>query len=281
MNRFNFIIILFLFIVYISVLYHVLLIKLNNLNNLNYLNKLSFYDVKKMYVINLQKNIKRYNDFIKNATKANVNVSRFNATLGIQLQNNDKYIKKYFDNNINLTKPQLGCAISHIRIWEDAVNNNHDVVIVFEDDAIIPPDFISKINNVFKQLPEDWDMLLLGINSGYCKKYNIGDNLLQFQKGKQAFIEINKGNWGLFAYVLNIKFAKELLNQKFTNTVDNYIRDNYYYNNNFKIYLTNPIIVNHEYDNYSDIINKNRGGEAINNNNIKIYNKLLNFIYFT
>lgn len=260
----------------IIIIYNVFTLKSKQyiLNN----NDLCFNDIKKMYVINLKKNKKRYNEFMENARNANVNVSRFDATYGIELSNNDPYIKKYFSNDIKLTKPQLGCAISHIRIWEDAVRNNHDIIIIFEDDAIIPPDFKEKINIVFSQLPEDWDMLLLGINKGYCKKYNIGNNLLTFEKGRDFFKKSNKGNWGLFAYVLNIKFVKELLKQKITNTIDKYIRDNYYYNDNFKIFLSYPIIVNHEYDNYSDIINKNRKDEMINNN-IKIYNGLLSSIF--
>jgi glycosyl transferase family 25 len=242
-------------------------------------NNLCFNDIKKMYVINLKKNKQRYIDFMKNARNANINISRFDATYGIELSNNDPYIKKYFSNNITLTKPQLGCAISHIKIWEDAIRNNYKNIIVFEDDAIIPPDFKEQINIVFSQLPEDWDMLILGINRGYCKKYNLGDKLLIFEKGRTFSIKHNKGNWGLFAYVLNIKFVKELLKQKFTKTVDTYIRDNYYYNNDFKIFLTHPTIVNHEYDNYSDIFNKNRKDDVINNN-IKIYNSLLNSIFF-
>tara|TARA_Y100000590_G_scaffold171157_1_gene195781 strand:+ start:4237 stop:5013 length:777 start_codon:yes stop_codon:yes gene_type:complete len=250
--------------------------KSNKLNKSN--NNLHFNDIKKMYVINLKKNLKRYNDFMINASEANINVSRFDATYGIELSENDPYIKKYFSDNINLTKPQLGCAISHIRIWEDAVKNNYDIVVIFEDDAIIPLDFKEKINIIFKQLPEDWDMLLLGINSGYCKKYNQENNLLKFEKGGFFFNKINKGNWGLFAYVINIKFIKELLKQKITNTIDCYIRNKYYYNDNFKIFLANPIIINHEYNNYSDIINKNRKNEMINNN-IKIYNSLMNFIF--
>lgn len=255
------------------ILYNKFSVKTNNNNN-----NLHFNDIKKMYVINLKKNNKRYNDFMINARNANVNVSRFNATYGIELSENDPYIKKYFKDNINLTKPQLGCAISHIKIWEDAVRNNYDTVVIFEDDAIIPPKFKEKINIVFNQLPKDWDMLLLGINTGYCKKYSLANNLLRFEKGRHFFKKKTKGNWGLFAYVLNIKFIKELLKQKFTNTVDNYIRDKYYYNDNYNIFLANPIIVHHEYDNYSDIINKNRKNEMINNN-IKIYNGLTNLIF--
>jgi GR25 family glycosyltransferase involved in LPS biosynthesis len=279
MTKIFYIFYIFFILTTFIILYNIFSVKTNknNKNNKNN-NNLGYNDIKKMYVINLKKNNKRYNDFMINTRNANVNVSRFNATYGIELAENDPYIKKYFKDNINLTKPQLGCAISHIKIWEDAVRNNYDTVVIFEDDAIIPPNFKEKINIVFNQLPKDWDMLLLGINSGYCKKYRFANNLLSFEKGRNFIIKKTKGNWGLFAYVLNIKFIKELLKQKFTTTVDNYIRDKYYYNDNYNIFLSNPIIVHHEYDNYSDIINKNRKGEMINNN-IKIYNGLTNLIF--
>ena len=35
-------------------------------------------------------------------------------------------------------------------------------VLVFEDDAQIPPDFVERLEEWMCQLPDDWDMLLLG-----------------------------------------------------------------------------------------------------------------------
>ena len=49
-------------------------------------------------------------------------------------------IIKYFVKNHNLNPGQIGCALSHIKILEDAIKNNDKKIIVFEDDAIIPKD---------------------------------------------------------------------------------------------------------------------------------------------
>lgn len=61
----------------------------------------------------------------------------------------------------------VGCALSHIAVWQWLVDSNHDMVLIFEDDAVVPPDFISKANGCIKRStilkdPKKWDMWLLG-----------------------------------------------------------------------------------------------------------------------
>jgi glycosyl transferase, family 25 len=61
----------------------------------------------------------------------------------------------------------VGCALSHIALWQWVVDNNQEMVLVFEDDAVVPPDFIEKANACIKRSmilkdPKKWDMWLLG-----------------------------------------------------------------------------------------------------------------------
>lgn len=61
----------------------------------------------------------------------------------------------------------VGCALSHIALWKWMVDNNQEVVLVFEDDAVVPPDFIERANGCIQRStilkdPKQWDMWLLG-----------------------------------------------------------------------------------------------------------------------
>ena len=61
----------------------------------------------------------------------------------------------------------VGCALSHIALWQWIADNEHDKVLVFEDDAVVPPDFIEKTNTYIQNSPvlknpKQWDMWLLG-----------------------------------------------------------------------------------------------------------------------
>lgn len=56
----------------------------------------------------------------------------------------------------------LGCFRSHLGILERAIADGVETLIVFEDDAIFPPDAAERIERFVAALPDDWDMLYLG-----------------------------------------------------------------------------------------------------------------------
>jgi len=61
----------------------------------------------------------------------------------------------------------VGCALSHIAVWQWMVDHQEEVCIVFEDDAIVPLDFQKQANECIKNStilskPRSWDMWLLG-----------------------------------------------------------------------------------------------------------------------
>jgi hypothetical protein len=59
-----------------------------------------------------------------------------------------------------------GCLRSHLAVVEQARENAHPSVLIFEDDAVLAPDFNAKLADYVKQLPEDWDMVFFGAIHG-------------------------------------------------------------------------------------------------------------------
>jgi hypothetical protein len=64
------------------------------------------------------------------------------------------------------TKGGIGCALSHIGIWEWQVQNNVPVVLIFEDDVRVMPDLVPTMNKTIAaspilQNPGQWDFLNL------------------------------------------------------------------------------------------------------------------------
>jgi glycosyl transferase, family 25 len=55
-----------------------------------------------------------------------------------------------------------GCLQSHLAILRQARENEVPVILIFEDDCIFDPEFNKKFVSNIKQVPADWDMLLLG-----------------------------------------------------------------------------------------------------------------------
>lgn len=58
---------------------------------------------------------------------------------------------------------EIGCAISHLRCWEDAYENGYETVIIFEDDFTI----LKNINwGIFNELiGYEWDVCMLSCNT--------------------------------------------------------------------------------------------------------------------
>jgi GR25 family glycosyltransferase involved in LPS biosynthesis len=55
-----------------------------------------------------------------------------------------------------------GCLRSHLTVVERARREDWPSVLIFEDDAVLDPQFGVKFPRFIKQLPADWDMLLFG-----------------------------------------------------------------------------------------------------------------------
>jgi GR25 family glycosyltransferase involved in LPS biosynthesis len=73
----------------------------------------------------------------------------------------------------------LGCFNSHLKVLNEYDHKNEHVLIT-EDDAVPCDDFMDRLNNTLKDLPKDWNILMLGYwpmpGNSYSK---ISDNLFK------------------------------------------------------------------------------------------------------
>lgn len=61
-----------------------------------------------------------------------------------------------------LTPGAVGCYLSHLAVWTEFLRSHKSRALVFEDDADIKPDTMSRMMTCIAELPDDWDLLLLG-----------------------------------------------------------------------------------------------------------------------
>ena len=206
--------------------------------------------IDKTYVINLNHRKDRFESIDKSLKKINLEYELFPACDGNKLEMYSNDIAKYFDKNNNLTPGQIGCALSHIKIWEKAIENNYKYTLVLEDDAIVPIDFWKKINNLLNELPSNYNMILLGCCSCEGEIINNKDFILKGSKNSNS-------NWCTTAYIINNNFCKKLINliknNKLKNTsIDGYLNTNIYPNYDF--YINNPPFIKQNKNFKSDIV---------------------------
>src|SRR5262249_54126271 len=66
--------------------------------------------------------------------------------------------------HLTLTRPAIGCFLSHLAIWRWVIDNNIPRVLVFEDDAAPAPHFDpARLRGVLASVPHDAWIVLLGV----------------------------------------------------------------------------------------------------------------------
>ena len=187
-------------------------------NNINE-NKTNSY---KVYTINLDKCISKYNDlFSKFKEYSKFKFCRFKAQTSIDFENYNR-IKL----NTNLLKSgQIGCAFSHYKLWKKCIEDNLDYIFIAEDDIDIYNNFddnniIETFNEIIKT-DRDWDIFfmsrvedILHNSSNIGNEYNLKplidkyiiNNTFENKNYKQI-----SPRCGLHFYVISKKCCKNLI----------------------------------------------------------------------
>jgi GR25 family glycosyltransferase involved in LPS biosynthesis len=125
--------------------------------------------VDNVYLINMDKDIDRLKKITKECNKVNIKFEKFSGIKVTDLS--QKILDKYIPKEIQKYGPDgmIGCGLSHLFIWEDAVNKNYKNILVLEDDVYFTDDFNEYLQNVMEEVPDDYDILYLGYKDSICK----------------------------------------------------------------------------------------------------------------
>ena len=59
------------------------------------------------------------------------------------------------------TVGQIGCALSHITLWQYLLQKDTSMAVVLEDDAIMVDDYKNELQSIIGELPKNWDFVNL------------------------------------------------------------------------------------------------------------------------
>ena len=192
----------------VSPLYSITILCLLTIFMLIILKYISYYKfdrpkIASAHIINLDSSKERWAEIAEYANEAKLPVQRWPAVRGKDIKEEDlvpmklsKYIFKYgvMTNQHGI----IGCFLSHRTLLDHLKtlpSSPNDCHLVLEDDAFIPPDFLQQWENILDDVPNDWDMIMLGIQF---------PNLRQL-KGRVHTHLANKGNVGTHAYMVRHK----------------------------------------------------------------------------
>ena len=169
--------------------------------------------VDNVYLINMDKDIDRLKEVTKECDKVNIKFERFPGIKVSDLSQN--ILNKYVPEEIQKygTDSMIGCGLSHLFIWQDAIKKNYKNILVLEDDVQFTYDFNKYLTNIMKELPENYDILYLGYlgNVGILCGYV---ETLYRKPSDSRFNYIHKpiSPLGTHAMIISNKGLKKLLN---------------------------------------------------------------------
>ena len=164
-----------------------------------------------IFVINMQGSEKRWKTLNNRLANIGISAERFPATIGKELtkeqldewyspQNNKQ---KY---HRDLTLGEIGCYVSHMRIWQKMVDEKINHCLVLEDDLFIEEHLISIIE--LSSSLHGWDLIKLSDNRDF-----------PFIDSKSLQHNFTLGNYrkapnGTQGYLISLPGAKKLLTRK-------------------------------------------------------------------
>jgi len=202
-----------------------------------------------VYLINMDKDIDRLEKVTKECNKVDIKFQRFSGVNPKILpeEEKNKYITKFCQKYC--TNGMIGCGISHLKIYEDVINNNYNNVLILEDDVYFEDDFHYILKNALEELPNDYDILYIGY-FGLSNKDTYYDHNYLFKIFSNKKTETNnfkniccpEFSLGMHAMIISNKGCQKLLQtiNKINWHIDWQISLN---NKDLNIYATNKRIV--------------------------------------
>lgn len=180
-----------------------------------------------MYLINMSTVKDRFNHFIEQFEKSdlkNKKLYRLEAVNGKDLPNLSDYItqkamdeillgeqKGHRTKHYQLTRGGVGCYLSHMMIYKHLKNSDKYHALIFEDDVIFGPNIQYQIQDLLREIPADWDIVLLGCHCIKCKKEEVN----KYSKIYRFFflhgLVVNKkGASAILRYIDDIKIEQQI-----------------------------------------------------------------------
>jgi inositol phosphorylceramide mannosyltransferase catalytic subunit len=167
-----------------------------------------------VYYINMDKDVERKKETIFQLSKISDDFKRVSGVNGRKIKNiqSDTVDGVSFINEYDMTEPEIGCLLSHIKAINTAYDNNNEIALICEDDiytepyAIPEPYAISKsLEKIVESAPEDWEWLQL-YSGGISEK-----DLKIIKTDEILYVPYSHKNWSCVAYLINRRGMKKLL----------------------------------------------------------------------
>lgn len=136
-------------------------------------------------VISLQRSVDRRNAFA--SANAHIDFEFFDAIDGKLVMADAGNAPDLFEPGLRYNPGAIGCAMSHLMLWQEAASAGRVMTIV-EDDAVLRHDFREQSESLLERLPADWDVVVWAWNFDSILSLNlmpgVSRTVMLFDQGK-------------------------------------------------------------------------------------------------
>jgi len=166
-----------------------------------------------IFVINMKTSLARRETMIVKAKMIGIEIEFIEAIVGKDLSiDNLKACydsskrKKYFGRD--LMPQEIGCLLSHKKVYEEIVARGLDAAIILEDDVVFESDFVEAIRGCL-EAPVEWDMIrFLSRKKIFKKNYR---TIYKPSQSRYELVRIMATPGGAYGYMLSQNGARTLL----------------------------------------------------------------------
>jgi GR25 family glycosyltransferase involved in LPS biosynthesis len=198
----------------------------------------SFFD--EVYLINLKHREDRFEQFRQMADCNRFHFRRIEAINKTDLHLSTGQAVEENDRRMG----ELACKMSHVEAINAAIENNHESILIFEDDADLLFGWEEKLIKSIADLPADWEMFYLGVNDINKTKQFVTNHLCKIWTG-----------YTTHAYAIHERAYKPILKALYTRAPIDVIYAEYIHPKGNSYCMPENIAV--QRDGFSDITNNN------------------------
>lgn len=121
-----------------------------------------------IYIINLERNKERRTFALQKLDSLGLDGEIFPAVDGKTLNRAELEETKVYSDSLShekfsrsLTAGEIGCTLSHLRLYQKMIDENISTAIILEDDAMLVDGAKEKLRELIEKLPDDWDLVQL------------------------------------------------------------------------------------------------------------------------
>ncbi len=159
------------------------------------------------YVINLDRRQDRFDTFCKTWA----GVERFSATDGESLRLTPAQVRLWGMNDHNWSKGIMGCAYSHLRLWQQLLNSSSSAYFILEDDTERTDNSDSIHAVLDPSFDLDYDILFLGYSERNHAWSPPDAGNASFVQLKSTAVAMSMFLGGAFAYLISRRGAAKMM----------------------------------------------------------------------